>query len=353
VSGHRFLRIASEAYRRRCISRYRALTLGRGAFQSEASDRAFPLGLRPLSGPPGYGSIDLLDLVAEGGGRRVALLGGPGAGKTALLLRTALQVAESKSLRPLLPIVIRLKGFQNLSRKIAESAMGEHLLTLLVRELSVPPFEWTREDFHHAAAKGWCLFLLDGIDEVGPDDARLLIPAISRISRTMPVCKFVISSRTAGYRAADDLADFERFEVEPVDPLGAKAGAFLRSMASLREYTAYFQLMIEREPQLRSAVSTPLRLLIAAFVFRDQGGAIPAARLKLYEAASDWFHDERWRGSPQELVNRWLKLRPEMCLRFLTILANQSPAEEAAARRSGVSAPHRGSTGVSSAGSAD
>jgi predicted NACHT family NTPase len=347
VSGQRFLRIASEAYRRRCLSRYRALTIGRGPFQSEASDRIFPLRLRPLTGPPGDGRIDLLDLLGEPGGRQVALLGGPGAGKTTLLLRTALRICESKGHRPAIPIVLRLKGFQNVSRRISATAIGDHLLTLLARELSVPPFEWSKEDFHHAASRGWCLFLLDGIDEVGPEDARLLLPAISRISRTMRECKVVLSSRTAGYRATDDLEGFEKLEIEPVDPLAAEAGAFLRSLASLRDYAGYFQLMLEREPHLRSAVTTPLRLLVAAFVFRDQGGAVPSARLRLYEAASDWFRDEGGRGAPQEVVSRWLTMRPEMCLRFLTILANQSSPDDPAARASNGGASRSGAAPLS------
>ena len=89
VSHERFVSIASESYRSRCVARYGAILQGSGPFLDEAGDRHMPLRVSPINRPRDYGEIDLDLVLADESNRRIGLLGRPGAGKTWLMLRTA------------------------------------------------------------------------------------------------------------------------------------------------------------------------------------------------------------------------------------------------------------------------
>lgn len=321
VSGQRYLQISAEAHRERCASRARAALAGAGPVLGESNGRHVPLGVTPIGGPAGYGVVALADLVADSDSRRIALLGGPGSGKSTLMWLAARRVAESAGSRPVVPVVLALKSFQGVARTVGVQGIARHVTERILREISAPPYEWTRNDFLRAASNGWCLFLFDGLDEIDAEDARVVVSAIAGLVRAHPECRFVASARTAAYRGAVELRDFKRFEVQPVDPLGDDAAEYLSGIDSLKSHVKGFRQMLEFEAPIRAALSTPLRLLLAALIYRDKSEAIPEGRVKLYRDALEWIESPERRRTPQEQVSQWLMLSPEACLRSLAVLA--------------------------------
>jgi len=321
VSGQRYLRISAEAHRGLCASRARARLLGAGPVFGETNGRHLALGVTPIGGPAGYGSVAFPDLLEDADGRRIALLGGPGAGKTTLMWLAARRIAESGAHRPIVPVVLHLRSFRGAARKVGLHGIIAHLVARALKEISAPTFDWTRNDFLRAAANGWCVFLLDGLDEIDSDDARVVVSAIASLSRDHSGCRFVLTSRTAAYRTPVELREFKRFEIQPVDPLGEEASDYLSGIESVRDQLRGFRQMLEFEAPIRRALSTPLRLLLAALVYRDKREAIPEARLDLYRDALRGFAAAEKRRTPQELVSQWLMLAPEACLRSLAVLA--------------------------------
>ncbi|HZE89344.1 MAG TPA: hypothetical protein VE404_07350 [Verrucomicrobiae bacterium] len=324
LSGQRYLQVSSEAHRERCASRSRAALAGAGPVLGESDGRHMPLTVTPIGGPAGYGAVALADLVGDSDARRIALLGGPGSGKSTLMWLAARRVAESAGRRPVVPVVFALKSFQGVARTVGVPGIAQRLTERILREISSPPYAWTRNDFLKAASNGWCVFFFDGLDELDAEDARVVVPAIAGLARAHPECGIVASARTASYRGAVELRDFKRFEVEPVDPLGDDAAAYLSGIGSVRDHVRGFRQMLEFEAPIRAALSTPLRLLIAALIYRDKSEAIPEERVKLYRDALEWIESPERRRTPQEQVSQWLMLSPEACLRSLAVLATKA-----------------------------
>ena len=163
--------------------------------------------------------------------QRFAILGSPGAGKTTLLQYIALTFARYRAADPKLrdkyalrrrlgvstwrlPIVIRLSSIASL---LADETKGNRsILDVLARtlppDLQADPA--SQKYFAWHLAKGNCLILLDGLDEVPTDpEFQAVVRAIESLAVMYEHNQFIVTSRVAGWRSGIG-ADFKVFYVQ-------------------------------------------------------------------------------------------------------------------------------------------
>ncbi len=237
----------------------------------------------------------------------VVVLGDPGSGKSTLLKHLALRLATEADAP--LPILVPLNAYADaLSR--ADLNLQQYLPTYfagLAQGLAglAPLFE-------SAIAQGRAVILLDGLDEVQRDRARLAnkVQAFARQAAARG-CKLVVTSRIVGYRespldpkewALYTLLDFDR---EAIEQFASKwCAAFEKSTlgdtpearASAEKERASLLEAIDASPGVARLASNPLLLTILALIKR-QGVTLPNRRVELYELYL------------KTLINAWSKAR--------------------------------------------
>ncbi|TDC83515.1 NACHT domain-containing protein [Actinomadura sp. 7K507] len=230
------------------------------------------------------------------GGRVLAVLGAAGSGKTTLARHTALEMVERPwsgwRRRGWLPVLLYLRdhaeGIQ------AEEPDG------LARIAAAEPWlngavsvEWMEQRL----ARGQCLVLLDGLDEVADarDRSRVVQWVEEQISR-YPDNAFVVTSRPLGYEgnrlSSADVLHVQRFTSRQIrDFLHAWYRAIERrsregdpqeiDRIAAQAANDLFQ-RISGRPTLYDMAANPLLLTMIANVHRYRG-SLPGSRAALYE----------------------------------------------------------------------
>ena len=185
---------------------------------------------------------------------------------------------------------------------------------------------------------GRCLVLLDGLDEVIDDGARVDVSnAIGQFAAVFrdrnadadaPGNSFVVTSRIAGYRPFITLpADFSEYTIRPLR--GKQIERFLDRWChaverQLQEGAETEQIdedaarerdlvldAISRSPGVRRLSENPLLLRILAMLHRSTGH-LPQRRVEIYEEAADmllylWHLGER--RTPKAAIDKYLALQ--------------------------------------------
>ncbi len=254
-------------------------------------------------------TISAVELLNEGGGQRVVLLGAPGAGKTTLinyLVVTAVsEQAEEKaaadssavSFGRHFPVLIRIR---DLARSPDLSVL-EFLTQFAENDLGVDGIP--AGFFQHWLKTGEALILLDGLDEVADNtQRRKVVEKIETFLGACDRCPTLITSRPAGYR--DDYFSrdqYPHYELLPFDD--AKIETFINHW-----YDSRVDLETERErrkgslrkalsnqPRIKQLARNPLLLTIIAVIHRYK--TLPKQRHELYHSAvetliSTWDEDK-------------------------------------------------------------
>ncbi len=188
-------------------------------------------------------------------GRGLLILGQPGAGKSTLLLELAQAlVIEAESAKEgLLPIVLHLDNWAQrrdkleewFAREVSESyGVG---ITLARR--------WIEEDT--------LIPLLDGLDEVAPEQRAACVAAINAFHRDHGTLPIVVCSRTNEYEELQNRLALEHAVcVEPLTPV--QIGNYLRAGGTELQGLAE---ALTRVSVLRNLLTTPLVLSVAALAF--------------------------------------------------------------------------------------
>lgn len=197
-------------------------------------------------------SVDMTDLLTLG--ERVAIIGGPGSGKTTYLSFVAASLAAALLGQPLdtrlkppapgqpLPVpllaplrywnVYRRACARNIDRLLEEPDQGSlsafllWFLRLRCKKLAEP------DGFFDRLLRGrqGCLILLDGLDEVVSQEERAVVrDEVDRLLRSQyPGNRCLVTAREAGYRDAPFGNDFVRCDVQPMnkDQIAALVGAW-------------------------------------------------------------------------------------------------------------------------------
>ncbi len=258
---------------------------------------------------------------------RLLLLGDAGSGKTMTLRYAALRLAEAYRRRDAslladanaglrlhlrqapLPVYVRLTLFAaTLPTDLQELPAPER-----ERYVGAPPrlfLEWLdREAARHCEMPegalsslirkndGGVLLLLDGLDEAGDDQRRAyLAQLIDNLARQYPNLRYVVASRTAGYRGSVYLPDFLERHLSPLnrdeaqallrkwfDAVYARLAAIgRRRQDAAADQAAQLWSAIERNDRLFEMATNPLLLTVMALL-QFNSVKLPDQRAKLYE----------------------------------------------------------------------
>lgn len=225
-------------------------------------------------------------------GRVLAVLGAAGSGKTTLARYTALEMAERRWSRGRLPVLLYLRDHAEDLR--AEEPEGLARVAVAAPWLrGVVSAEW----LERRLARGRCVVLLDGLDEVADtrDRGRVVRWVEDQISR-YPDNVFVVTSRPLGYDgnrlSRADVLQVQRFT-------GPQIRAFLHAWYRAIEHRSrqgdpheidrtaaeaaddLFR-RIGARPTLYDLAANPLLLTMIANVHRYRG-SLPGSRAALYE----------------------------------------------------------------------
>jgi len=200
--------------------------------------------------------------------RRLVVLGEPGSGKSALLIRLLQELARPGSGGPV-PVLFSLASWnphdQGLKEWMAEQLRRNHNVGLR-HPASTESRELDRAEA--LVVRGLVLPLLDGFDEIPPALHATALHEINRAWRTQPL---VLASRTDAYRAALSGPDARRLDgaagirLVPLTP--GPAADYLRSGLPHAERWDAVIARLGSDTPVGQVLSTPLGLFLARTIY--------------------------------------------------------------------------------------
>ncbi|MGB3904720.1 MAG: NACHT domain-containing protein, partial [Anaerolineae bacterium] len=231
---------------------------------------------------------------------RLAILGAPGGGKTTLLKRLAVSYAfpDRSGLvddrlpdRTWLPLFIRCRQLGEL----AKSPIGDILRAIPERSEMAELCEPFAELVHTSLRRGDALLLVDGLDEIADEGARVcFVTQLRTFLATYPNASVVVTSREAGFRIVGGalsahcrhykLADFDEDDVERLTVAWFKeVGGDSAEVQSEAEKLA--ELICDTD-RVRALATNPL-LLTTLLLVKRWLGHLPTRRSVLYGKAME------------------------------------------------------------------
>jgi hypothetical protein len=264
--------------------------------------------------PPGTSILDAYDQVEH----ELLILGGPGTGKSTLLLNLALQLlvrAEQQEDHPL-PVILPLSSWAE-KRPLLEIWIAEQLTQIyhVPRQLSE---RWVREDR--------ILPLLDGLDEMNEYARSAGIAAINAYHQTHLVVPLVVCSRLTEYAVAAERQLLTLQSAVVVQPLTKE-----QIDASLREAGGSLSALrsaLKKNTALLDLATSPLMLNVLMLAYRGTSlRELPSKKTQLQQQVwSDYIarmveHKGNRARYPLQQTCAWLAfLAKQMRKRNQTIL---------------------------------
>ncbi|MFG2599299.1 NACHT domain-containing protein [Streptomyces sp. NPDC048462] len=225
---------------------------------------------------------------------RVLLRGDAGAGKTTLVWWLAAHAAAGTlgpkltALNGLVPFVVPLRTLR--ARGGAFPSVGQ-LAAAASTAVDDPPEGWTGRVLE--AGRG--LLLVDGLDEVTPDDREAAYDWLSRLLRRYPATRCVATVRPHAVEP-DWLASegFEELRLLPMrnEDIAAFVAAWHRAArlddpdhAALAELERDLTRQFDTNSTLSNLARTPLLCAVICALHRRRQGLLPETRWSLYDAA--------------------------------------------------------------------
>ena len=231
--------------------------------------------LRESTGlPPKITRKPLLEIVRDR--VRVYVLGKPGAGKSTFLKTLCLLCCKGDI--PRTPVFISLKEWHDSGMSLEQFIRDEF------RVCGFPNSELFAE---HLLSSGNAMLLLDGLDEVPPDnDARQkAITALTRVSRQYPTAQMILTCRIAAAEYSFDQFDyFEIADFTEEQQLDFVSKWYAAAEGARQRFLA--QWAHRDNEGLRDLARTPLLLALLCLAF-DETLSFPKRRVELYQEATN------------------------------------------------------------------
>ena len=247
---------------------------------------------------------------------KLMVLGEPGSGKTTFLKYLAIQCNQGKFESQLMPIFIELKDF-------AITARSNHcdfsLFNYITDNFLLNCDLW-EEQINTLLLSGKALILLDGLDEVDPENIDAVLTEIYYFLQRYFSNKFVISCRIESQRAnrlfslnvtCVIVADFRSTQIEAFANKWFIAVARNSREQGLRQAAQFIEkLHLSENQSILELAGTPILLNLACLVFQNKTN-FPSSRAKLYEEGLDilLFRWDKAKNIKRDEVYRKLSVR--------------------------------------------
>lgn len=217
---------------------------------------------------------------------KLMVLGKPGAGKTTLLKSLAVECVqpETELFANLVPLFVTLREFAKEASKTQSWKLLDYLTSLLAER-------WNgcdRASAEQILMQGRSLVLLDGLDEVPPDDLESVLDAVREFGYRFN--RLVITCRTQSQQYLDGFTDVEVADFTP-----QQVDRFVDNWFKIVDSGSQVSLATQLQQQLRQKENkaiaelavTPVLLNLICVVFQDRQGNLPEKRFDLYDRGID------------------------------------------------------------------
>jgi len=298
----------------------------------------------------------LMALEAAVQSSKLALLGGPGSGKSTFLRELLAQLADGKAPegipKDLLPVLITLRDLAPaLAALNLDSLPGDRqreTLAALVRDQAVSDLaRLEAKDFEpglrEAFNSGQCLLALDGLDEVPHDLRGLVRQAVQAVVGRYHLARIILTCRVRSYQGEAVLPNFQERTLAPFDQdkVRSFASAWYNAQKDLGRFDAEeakskAENLAEAAlgPDLRELSDNPMMLTTMALIHQKEIG-LPRERVQLYKQAVDvllrrWQKRKAGEAGPSDDMRAFLKddLRLRATMERLAYEAHRVRAKE-------------------------
>lgn len=261
-----------------------------------------------MSGASNRQTVDALEAFSSS--RRLMIKGPPGAGKSMLLRKVALELAESHFRRlpdANIPIVLPLHRLGG-----SEKSLNDHIVELLERSRFPRGTQFVRK----ALENGWLFLLLDGLDEVSEQGRPGIVQKIKDFIQKHRDCRYALTCRSAVYQGDFDDTLTDCFDI--LEFTDKEIWNFLHGWDSdLPQSKSISQLIsaLRDRPSIMALARNPLMLTIIVHLYCDtEYFILPHSRSEFYKESSDILL-QRW----QKDFNKFNPMKKRAILQDLAI----------------------------------